>query len=102
MEMIGRGALDTPLSRGMTIDASIEPGLQLNLFHGRKTGYACAAHRGPPLDARQRPYPRAVWRVRAECRTGCNHFNGAWLAAEARRISADAVATGEPAARRPR
>ena len=43
MTWIGRGVLDIPLSRGMTIDASIELGLQLNLFHRRKTGYACTA-----------------------------------------------------------
>jgi len=44
MTWIGYGLPGTLLSRGTTIDALIKLRLQLNLFHRRKTGYACAAH----------------------------------------------------------
>ena len=56
-------------------------------------------YRGHRFDSRQRPYTRAVRRVRTECRAGCDHFAGAALAAEARGVPADAVAAGQFAAR---
>ena len=69
----------------------------------RKTGYACAAS-ADFEDTRLKPdndhAPRAVRRVRAERRAGCHHLAGAALAAEARRVPADAVAAGQCAARR--
>src|SRR6476660_4419354 len=52
------------------------------------------------FEARQRSHPRAVRRVRTECRAGCRHLAGAALAAEAWRVPPDAVAAGQAAARR--
>ena len=60
------------------------------------------APRTPGLTPDNDPIARAVRRVRAECRAGCDHRAGATLAAEARRVPADAVAAGQSAARRAR
>src|SRR5436309_11671110 len=63
-----------------------------------KTGYACAAFTEDILlDSRQRELT-ALRRVRTDTRAGCDHFAGAALAAEARRVPPDAVAAGQPAA----
>src|SRR5712691_8882508 len=55
----------------------------------------------PPLDSRQRCLARAIWRVRAQYGAGRADPAGATLAAEARRVSPDAVAAGQSHARRP-
>ena len=57
-------------------------------------------HRGYLFDSRQRPFARALRRVRAQRRAAGRHLAGAAFAAEARRVSPDAVAAAEFAARR--
>jgi FkbM family methyltransferase len=49
---------------------------------------------------RQRSGPAALRRLRAQCRAARNHFNGAPLAPEARRVPADAVSAGQPVSNR--
>src|SRR5439155_17596143 len=64
-----------------------------------KTGYACAAFSEDiSFGSRPRQFTRALRRVGTDARAGCDHFAGAALAAEARRVPPDAVAAGQPAA----
>src|SRR6266550_1473756 len=86
--------------------------LSVSLYRRFKTGYGCAASARPSrgfLDDTntatrhrrgQRSDAAAVRRVRADRRAAGHHLAGAALAAETRRVPPDAVAAGQPAARR--